>query len=86
MNLYKGLNPWANTMLRQVLIGRLVVDSTIKTRNPQNWVHVDALPNAHKPRSEPRFNLLEFHGRRRSGIAPQRSNKAPGSNRVKAPA
>ncbi len=69
--MYKRLNPWANTMLSQVLIGRLVVDATIKTCNPQNWVNVDALPDAHMPRSEPRLNPLEFHGRRSSGIAPQ---------------
>ncbi len=84
--MYKRLNPWANTMLSQVLIGRLVVDATIKTCNPQNRVNVDALPDAQMPRSEPRLNPLEFHGRRNSGIAPQRSNKAHvsgvhGSNR-----
>ena len=89
--MYKGLNPWANTMLSQVLIGRLVVDATIKACNPQDWVNVDSLPSAPMPRGEPRFNPFDFHGRRSSGIAPQRSHKANGSgvlgsNRVKAPA
>ena len=31
--MYKGLNPWANTMLSQVLIRRLLVDATIKASN-----------------------------------------------------
>ena len=89
--MYKGLSPWANTMLSHVLIGRLVVDFTIKACNLQDWMNVDSLPSAHMPRAEPRFNPFDFHGRQRSGIAPQRSTKAHGSgvhwsNRVKAPA
>lgn len=71
-----GLNPWADAMLGQLLTCRLVFGVALKTCDPQNWVNVDAVPDACLPRREPRLNPLEFHGRRRSSAVPQRDDAA----------
>lgn len=77
--MYNRSNPWADMIFGQVLMCRLVVDAAIKAFVPQYWVKVDAGPDAFLPRCEPRLDPLEFHGRRRSGFAAQKTNQASGS-------
>lgn len=74
--MYNRLNPWADAVLGQMLICQLAYDIALKTCDPQNWVNVDAIPDACLPRRDRTLNPFEFHGRRHPGSAQHSANTA----------